>query len=348
MHYRELSGTAQTAYAQLQDVALAQNASRSVAQLHGSFARKAVKGRDYWYFAFRDGSRVHQIYVGPDEPRVRRLVEAKQAAAVDGEDLANLARACVAQGGTALLAKHLRVMRRISDFGFFRAGGVLIGTHAFAGYANMLGVRWTRGDATLDIDLAMPGKNISIALPDAPRVDLHDALASFEAGFIPASASGGKAGPTYLLKGDRDFQVDFLTTRDRRGDGPRDIPSLSVTAQPLKFLEYLVEAPTQTVLLDNLGHHCVASVPAPARYAVHKLIVHGERDARYRTKALKDLDQAAALIEYAQANDRRSLEGAWSDALARGPGWRRRLKQGVAALKSRYPDDELDLPQKLK
>jgi hypothetical protein len=341
MRYRELSATAQTAYAQLQDVALAQNISRSVARLRGSFALKTVKGRGYWYFAFREGSRVHQIYVGPDEPRVRKLVDAKQSAA-DDDGVAPLALAYAAQGGTTLLPKHLRVITRLADFGFFRVGGVLVGTHAFAGYANMLGLRWASSDMTMDVDLAVPGKHISIALPDAPPVDLHDALTSFEAGFIPLQSPEGRAGPTYLLKGDRDFQIDFLTTRGRGGDRPRTISALSVTAQPLKFLEYLLEAPTQTVLLDRLGHHCVASVPAPARYAVHKLIVHGERDIRYRTKARKDLEQAAALIDWLRQHDRESLRNAWDDAFARGPGWRRRLNAGVQALRSRWPDDGLD------
>lgn len=219
MNYTEASVTAQTAYAQLQDTATAAALSRSVANLHGSFSRKAVKRRAYWYFAFREGGRVHQIYVGPDEPRVRRLVEAKRTAQGE-DDIAAMVRACVAHGAAALLPKHLRVIRRLADFGFFRAGGVLIGTHAFAAYANLLGVRWVRAESTTDVDLAIPGKNVSIALPDAPRVDLHDVLESFEAGFIPLQSLEGRAGPTYVLTGDRDFQIDFVTTLGRGGDAP--------------------------------------------------------------------------------------------------------------------------------
>src|SRR5690348_409207 len=96
MLYTELPLAAQTAFAQLQDVVLAEHVSRSVAQLHGNFARKSVKGRDYWYFVFREGTRHRQIYVGPDQPRVRALVEKKQEADADG--IAALARAYAAQG----------------------------------------------------------------------------------------------------------------------------------------------------------------------------------------------------------------------------------------------------------
>ncbi|MGH8293783.1 MAG: GSU2403 family nucleotidyltransferase fold protein, partial [Gammaproteobacteria bacterium] len=266
MLYTELSLAAQTAFAQLQDVVLAEHVARSVAQLRGNFATKTIKGRDYWYFVFREGSRHRQIYVGPDEPRVRALVEKSRDA--DSSQIAALARAYVAQGATTLLAKHLRVIARLTDFGFFRAGGVLVGTHAFAAFANLLGIKWTGGDRTMDVDVAMPGQNVSIALPDAPQANLHDALSTFEAGFIPTQTFAGGAGPTYSLRGEPDLQIDFLTTLQRGGDEPRRIEALSVTAQPLKFLDYLLEAPTQSVLLDRAGHCTVANLPEPARYAV--------------------------------------------------------------------------------
>jgi hypothetical protein len=336
MLYTELSMTAQTAYAQFQDAALSEHLSRSVAQLRGSFSKKTIKGCAYWYFSFREGTHVRQIYVGPDEPRVQALIDKKNEP-TRKDQLEMLARACVAYGATTLLRKHLRVVERLTDFGFFRVGGVLVGTHAFIGYANMLGVRWTGGDRTMDIDLAVPGKNISIAVPNAPHVDLHDALTAFDTGFIPTRTFAGDAGPTYTLKGSPDFQIDFLTTFDRSGIQPRRIEAIGVSAQPLKFLDYLVQEPTQTVLLDPAGHHTVVSVPAPARYAVHKLIVYGERDARYRTKALKDIEQAAALFQYFAANDARSLQRAWTEAADRGPGWHERLNVGLASLEQRWP-----------
>lgn len=339
MLYADLPLTAQTAYAQLQDVVLAEHVSRSVAQLHGNFARKHVKGRDYWYFVFREGSRLRQIYVGPDGPRVRALVEQKLQA--EPGQIATLARAYVAHGATVLLAKHLRVIARLTDFGFFRAGGVLVGTHAFAAFANLLGVQWIGGDRTTDVDVAMPGRNVSIALPDAPHIDLHDALATFEAGFIPTHTFAGGAGPTYSLRGEPDLQIDFLTTLVRGGDAPRPIEALSVMAQPLKFLDYLLEAPTQAVLLDRAGHCVVANLPEPARYTVHKLIVHGERPTRQRTKARKDLQQSAALLRWHARHDAGRLLEAWQAAHARGPGWRSRLLAGLDALEMHWPLAEL-------
>lgn len=324
---------AQTAFAQLQDAALA--LPRTAATLRGTFAAKTIRSRRYWYFVFREGAAHRQIYVGPDEPRVRALVETKRAA-VDADAIAAQVRATAAQGATTLVPAHLRLIARVADFGFFAAGGVLVGTHAFAGYANLLGGRWQGGDRTMDVDLAMPGKNVSIALPGSPRLDLHDALSTFEAGFIPMQADG-RAGATYALKGDPAFQVDFLTTLGRSGERPKKLDVLGVTAQPLKFLDFVVEDPVQTVLLDTTAHCAVVTVPAPARYAVHKLIVHAERGVRFRTKARKDLEQAAALFEWFAEHDRALLVEAWRDACGRGPGWRSRLKSGLLALRRIHP-----------
>ena len=56
--------------------------------------------------------------------------------------LGPLARSASVLGCTPVLPRHYRVIRRLADYGFFHAGGLLIGTHAFLAYGNMLGVRW--------------------------------------------------------------------------------------------------------------------------------------------------------------------------------------------------------------
>ena len=54
--YSELSLSAQTAYAQLLEAALAADHFRSVADLKGSFASKASKGKTYWYYQYVEPS----------------------------------------------------------------------------------------------------------------------------------------------------------------------------------------------------------------------------------------------------------------------------------------------------
>jgi hypothetical protein len=70
-----------------------------------------------------------------------------------------------------------------------------------------------------------------------------------------------------------------------------------------------------------------------------KLILYRERlDSRQPEKANKDLLQAATLIDYLGSNEPESLQSAWDDLLARGPGWRSRAQAGKDALHARYPE----------
>lgn len=86
------------------------------------------------------------------------------------------------------------------------------------------------------------------------------------------------------------------------------------------------------------------NLPAPARYAVHKLVVYGERPASQKTKARKDLLQAACLADYhARSGEAAAFNAAWRDAVGRGRGWKSRALEGKRALLRLAP--ELDLPE---
>jgi hypothetical protein len=336
MRSQPLSATAQTAYAQLLDAAQAAEMARSVADLRGSFASKQVKARTYWYFQYTDLSgKLRQLYVGPDSERVRALVATQgrgQGGAVDA-----LARSADALGNTPLLPLHLRALARLAEYGLFRAGGVLVGTHAFLAFGNVLGVRWADGDRTQDMDFAHAGKHLELALPGNLEIDAPAAIDSLQMGLLPLVGSDGKAGASYLNPRDPDFQLDFLTPLHRGGGEPFLHPQLGVNLQPLKFMEYLLEDVQQAVLFAG-SNAVVANVPHPARYALHKLVIAGERPIGKAVKSAKDLRQAAALLEWFRANAAWQVDDAWADLVARGAGWRSRAKRGRAALAKLAPE----------
>jgi hypothetical protein len=346
--YAELSLTAQTAYAQLADATLASELSRSVASLRGSFAKKTVKGRDYWYFQFTDlGGTLRQLYVGPDSDQVRSLVT--QARARKEEPLAPLARSAIALGCAPLLARHFRVIRRLSEYGFFRAGGVLIGTHVFLAYGNLLGVRWGGAARTQDVDLAHAGKNLAVALPASLEIDTHAAIDSLQLGLLPIGGPSAQAGATYLNPKDPEFRLDFLTTLHRGKEQPYEHPQLRIALQPLRFLEFVLEGVGQAAVFSEEGSVAV-NIPHPARYALHKLLVYAERKGTFLQKAQKDLWQAAALLELMKARRPWEVEEAWADLLARGSGWTSRATRGLNALVAIAPElgvqDWLQLPKR--
>ncbi len=335
--YTELSLTAQTAYAQLLEAALAAEHMRSVADLSGSFASKIVRGAKYWYFQYTEPSgKLRQVFVGPDAAPVHALMARKaQASAVVA--LGPLARSCAALGCSEILPRHLRVLQRLAEYGFFRAGGVLIGTHAFLAFANMLGVRWGDGSRTQDMDFAHAGKSLSLALPGDVQVATHEAIESLGMGFLPVSGLASKLGASYLNPREPGFKLDFLTTLHRKGTQPYEHPQLGITLQPLKFMEFSLENVHQAVLFA--GDRCVvANVPQPARYALHKLLVYGEREGTFATKSGKDLLQAKLLLSYLKTQRATEVEEVWADLISRGPGWVRRARQGRAALDKLAPD----------
>jgi hypothetical protein len=334
--FTELSAAAQTAYAQLLDAALSTEHLRSVADLPGSFAAKTVKARKYWYYQYTEPSgKLRQVYVGPDSEPVQRLMKQQSKPAASAA-LEPLARSAIALGCTPMVPRQFRVVRRLAEYGFFRAGGVLIGTHAFLAYSNMLGVRWGAQDRTQDIDFAHAGKSMALALPHNIEVNTDDAIASLEMGFLPIAGLSGKLGGTYLIPSEPEFRLDFLTPLHRKGEEAYEHPTLHITLQPLPFMEFSLEAVEQAVLFCPDGA-VVVNVPDPARFALHKLLVHGERKGAFSAKSTKDLVQAAQLLAYLAEHRSTQVAEAYADLLSRGKGWKTRIAQGVAALSKRHP-----------
>ena len=337
--HEPLSMAAQTAYAELLDQLRAAGIG-SLRALPGSFQYQIRRGKPYVYYSFRDLDGTNRLsYVGPDDARVRELIERHDTAksAARPERLRAQARAAIALGCAVTLPKHYRAINRLGQYGFFRAGGILIGTHAFIAMGNLLGVRWRAGDRTQDVDLAHAGRNISVALGANLELSVYDALTSLEMGLLPITEFSGKTGAQYRNPSDPELRLDFVTPQVR-GGGPVVLPELGLALECLKFMEFSLEQTTQAVLMSNEGA-CLVNIPAPQRYAIHKLIVQGERPIEQRVKANKDVEQSAALLQCLLAASQGDLvAAAWADATGRGRGWLQRCNQGRNALLARHPE----------
>jgi len=84
------------------------------------------------------------FYIGPDdEPTLALIAEHKNPQVERArKHLGDLCEAAAALGCYSIIPKHARVLARLADHGLFRAGGVLVGTHAYLAYQNRFGVRW--------------------------------------------------------------------------------------------------------------------------------------------------------------------------------------------------------------
>lgn len=343
MFFSNLSNSAQTAYAEVFDQLMA-DSFRSVADLKGTFAKKNVSGREYWYYQYRDvDQKVKQIYLGPNSTRIEKLMATKsQQPNTRVESIGKQARAAIVLGNTGMTRSHFRIIKRMEECGYFKAGGVLIGTHAYACYGNMLGIHWRDADHTQDVDFAYAGRSIALAMPTNVEVNVHDAITSLEMGFLPATQANGLVGGSYVNPDQPDFRLDFITTVGRDQSELVNFPTLNVAMIPLQFMEYSLVDLRQVALISDEGAVLV-SVPSPARYAMHKLIVAGLREGAYKVKASKDLRQSASLISFLAKYQPDDLMEAWTDLDSRGKGWRSRFEKGVGMLLREIPEIENSL-----
>jgi hypothetical protein len=141
----------------------------------------------------------------------------------------------------------------------------------------------------------------------------------------------------YVAKGG--LRVDFLTPNEGPDtDEPQPLPALQTDAQPLRFLDFLIHDPEPAVLLHGPGIY--VNVPAPERYALHKLII-AKRRPEGAAKSDKDIHQAGALLDVLWQRRPHELNNAWKEAVDRGKTWRKYLFEGMLQLKPRPRDGTL-------
>ncbi|MEM7653946.1 MAG: GSU2403 family nucleotidyltransferase fold protein [Pseudomonadota bacterium] len=339
----------QTLYAELVDRLTAEDEEQSVRrddplssfEISGSFVQQQIDGRTYWYFQppQRNGHRPNRVYVGPADDEHALLKQKFDVRKEAYQSRRRLVSALKAAGVAAPDAQTARVVDALSEAGMFRYACTLIGTTAFQCYGGMLGVK-LRGQITKtgDIDLAASSP-VGVAVGDStgkPTHSLLDLLAKLDPAFreIPAL---GRRRPSRFSMGNG-LRIEVLVPHvGGEANAPTVVHGLGTGAQPLRFLDYLLEDTLRSVVLTYAG--CMVRVPLPERFAVHKLIVARERDRSGdgQIKANKDLRQAETLFDVLYEQRPLELEAALQDAWGRGPGWRKRLAEANALLKQPIP-----------
>lgn len=290
-----LPASAHTLYTELLDAMLrAAYSKRGI-----SFHTKTVSGSEYWYLDFVIGPERRAFYVGPDTDDIRKRVEeAKsrwEADAPEAERRARLVSMIIAGGASTLPGRHARVLEALEQAGVFLVGGVVVGSHALALMANMLGVRWEKSALrTQDVDIAHDYQ-IKVTVPDID-VDIEEALVEADKGFFAVPALNPSHPSTSFKIRGADLSVDLLTPMRGKPDStPRRIPALSAMAEPVRFLDYLL-ADTQPAAVP-VRSGVLVNIPSPGRFALHKLVVSQRRAVAFAEKSRKDIVQAAAVLE---------------------------------------------------
>ncbi len=331
----------QTLYAEALALLLAMESERSWSHLRGSFSTKRIKGADYVYFQYSDpGGTKRQFSLGRHTPEIERAILRRESKAAevepDREALQRLAGLLRAAGIVPLPHGPYRVLRGLVDAGVFQIGGVLVGSHAFHAVGSQLGVAWP--DAawrTQDVDIAT---HVKLAV-EATTADVPHTLESLEMGFIPVPQLDARHPSSSFRVRGKTLRVDLLTPDTDEDRAPIPVPRLKAAAAPIKYLSLVMKEAQPTLVTDGTDAALVV-VPAPARLALHKLLVSQSRSTMQQVKSGKDLHQAALLIEVLGADRPQDLEHAALAFAESGPTVMARVVRGLAAAERRWPDAE--------
>ena len=297
----------------------------------GQFVKVKSKDREYWYFQlYGDGARTRR-YVGPVlENAITQRVEAFGRLKDDFTERREIVKALTSSPPQpdALTGNIIDALWKA---GFFRLRGVLVGTVPFQTYGGLLGMKLP-GTAIMTQDSDFTQFKAILDAVDDTLPPILETLHGVDKTFEPVATLDGLAAVAFSNK--QKYRVEFLTpnrSKNEYGSRPAYMPALGgASAQPLRYLDYLIHEPVWSVVLHRGG--IPVRVPQPARYAVHKLIVSTLRPARSRAKSDKDLIQAGILIEALSVRRSFELGEALHIAETSGPKWKAAIERAITGL----------------
>ena len=319
---------AQTTYAELLERCDASSFRQAFSE-DGTFISKTIKDRRYWYFQTSSAHGRVQQYVGPETPELlERINHHRDLRDNEKERRALVSALTRSYGFPAPIGPIGDLVAALARAGVFRLRSVLVGTVAYQSYPAILGSKLSNALLqTSDVDIAQ-FTSISVAVDDQTPPML-EVLRSVDKTFreVPHTA-GHRHTTSYIGKGG--LRVDFVTPNEGpETDRPARLPALGTDTQPLRYLDFLIHEPLKAVMLHGSG--VLVLVPAPERFAVHKLILALERPPAV-AKREKDIAQAQALIQALLEKRSEDLRLAWEEAYERGPQWRKMLLGGMERL----------------
>lgn len=291
--YRQHSAALASAYADVENHALSQGetlvGTPGAISIRTNTAGARFHVRQYYD---HDGRKRDQyLAAAPGDPAVDATIEEWGRRIAEANDILRSVRLLAREGYSTLAPKHFAAIATLSNHGIFKAGAVLVGTHAFEVIANRMGIR-AAAFATEDVDIARPAK---LALEKAPKGGLLELLRESGIDFVDVPGMGHADPPTrFKEKGRSRFTFDLLVPASGNEIQIESVPELKAHATALPYLRYLIAQTQDGAVMSKHGVAAVR-VPLPERFALHKLIVAQLRTGRPQ-KSIKDQQQAAALI----------------------------------------------------
>lgn len=244
-----------------------------------------------WRRQGANGKPLPPLYLGTTDS------EAYQHALARKEDLERIERSARNLRKLGLTAEDNAsavVLAALANAGFFKAGGVLVGTRAFRCLTNHLGYAVKPVVATQDVDIAQAA---SIRLGSTlPAGGLLAMLQGTGLRFVDVPGLKHADPSTSWRVVGKEIKLDLLVPSNRQYPPYQavPIPELGAHATALEHLDYLL-AETMVAVAIGKSQLVPVRVPTPARFFWHKLAVSQLRVATFVAKSGKDIAQAACL-----------------------------------------------------
>ena len=292
--------------------------------------RTNENGTRFWVRRYSDavGRRV-EAYIGTTEdPEVAAKIRELESQIAATNAIISQVRLLARAGFVTVDRKAFYTLVSLHNHGLFRAGALVVGSHAYGALLNGLGVR-TVAYTTEDVDIA---RREELALPGVPS--FIEMLRATGIDFFEVPELDSRQPSTSFKEtGSSKLRVDLLVPSSDETYPTIAVPELKAHATGLPYLGYLLGVSQEIPILSPHGAVLVR-VPVPERYAVHKLIVSQLRD-KASSKPEKDLRQAAVLIEVLSER----FPGAVEDALKSVPKSATKLvKLAKKALEHHLPE----------
>lgn len=263
-----------------------------------SFVTKIIKGSTQWYLQLTVGSHKSQHYIGPDTLEVLTLISKEkklwESAKPDRQARELLVSMLVSGGAHTVSAAEARLFEVLERTGIFLVGGVLVSSHAFAIYGNMLGITWpNKVMQTRKFETARE-EHIILGLRSEP-VDVNRALLNTNMGIVDVPVLDRKRPSTHFNIRGKQFSVDIVTPMiGKSASKPIHMTALNSYGKPIQYIDYLLDDIQPAVIVARAG--IVINVPSPARYALYQLAVSAARLPAPQPKATKDIAQTNVLL----------------------------------------------------
>lgn len=332
----ELDLASKTLFAEFQETVRSRAAIEASLAQAKTFVKKTVKGKVYWYEQCYENGQSRQTYFGPSNSgNDKHVADMRQALRKDKAMLKRLRAvesrqaAMLRNSGLPVLDRRMALLlRRFSEIGLIHCHGTLVGTLAYMAYTGFFGIVFEKSTLmTQDIDIARDDRAEIIA----PPINIKALFAErgMECREVPSFSR--KTLPSSYITSDG-IRIDFLVPLRGKAKEKVTMPFvIGSGATALRFLDYLIEDPVESVLLTPSGG-IVVTVPRPEHFAVHKLIIASYRSVTDTAKKEKDIHQADQLFAVLAKYRSKEFKKALRIAMRSGKKWEKAIRRSIKLL----------------